>query len=762
MSVPQKSSPVSMLELWAGVECSVNRIGEEFCDQLERSRHALRADDLNLFAELGVRRIRYPVLWERTAPDYLEKADWSWANERLLKLCELGINPIVGLIHHGSGPRYTSLVDTEFPQKLATYARAVAEKFPWVEDYTPVNEPLTTARFSCLYGHWYPHTSDALTFARALLNQCRGVILSMRAVREINSGARLIQTEDLGKTHATPRLSYQAEFENERRWLTFDLLAGRVSRTHAMWGYLRWVGIEESELEWFQENSCPPDVIGINHYLTSERFLDERLARYPACTHGGNGRDDYADIEAVRVLAEGPTGPRALMKEAWERYKLPVAITEAHLGCWREEQLRWFKEIWDGARNLREEGVRVLAVTAWSLLGAFDWDSLLTKMENHYEPGVFDLRSKSPRPTALADMLRDLSAGREYKHAVLDTPGWWRRLDRLQYPPFGSRRAHDDVAMNVQGVSMKGSGTRPVLIAGATGTLGRAFARICEMRGISYRLLKRSEMEIADRDSVEKALSGCEPWAIVNAAGYVRVDDAEREPEKCFRENSVGPKVLAEACARNSIKLATFSSDLVFDGSKTAPYLERDRPAPLNVYGRSKFEAEREVLRLYPRALVIRTSAFFGPWDEYNFVTLCLRAISCGRRFTAAKDAIVSPTYVPDLVHATLDLLVDRECGIWHLANEGAVTWAEFARRAAEIAGLDASMIDARPTQSLALVAPRPLSSALASERGQLMQPLESALACYMRDCGVNWREEAAARRSDDVLVAAGVARGSV
>jgi dTDP-4-dehydrorhamnose reductase len=730
------------IELWGGVESTVNRVGEKYFDQLERSGHAARASDLDLFAELGVRAIRYPALWERTAPNGLERADWTWADERLSRLRALGVRPIVGLVHHGSGPRGTSLIDPSFADKLAAYARSVAERYPWVEAYTPVNEPLTTARFSGLYGHWYPHGRDALTFARALLIQCRAIVLAMRAIRQINRSARLVQTEDLGKTFSTRALAYQAEFENERRWLSYDLLAGRVTRDHAMWSYLRSVGVSEAELDWFTENNCPPDIIGINHYLTSERFLDERVGRYPACTHGGNGRHAYADVEAVRVCAEGTAGPRALMKEAWERYGSPLAITEAHLGCTREEQLRWLKEVWDGAQRLKQEGADVRAVTAWSLLGAYDWHNLLTRDEGHYEPGVFDLRAPRPRPTALARMLCDLSRGREHDHPVLDTPGWWRRLERLQYAPVAHRPySHSH---SLQGVNIKGGMARPLLITGATGTLGRAFARICELRGLSYHLLSRREMDIADASSVEQALMEYAPWAVINTAGYVRVDDAEEEAEKCMRENATGALTLAQACARSGIKLVTFSSDLVFDGKKQTPYVETDETSPLNVYGHSKAEAEREVLSGLPEALVVRTSAFFGPWDEYNFVTIALRALALGHRFRAANDVFISPTYVPDLVHATLDLLIDHERGVWHLANAGALTWADFARRAAEAAGFDAGLIEACSTQALNLAAPRPRYSVLTSERGWLLPSLDDALVRYLRDCEVGQRARAA------------------
>jgi dTDP-4-dehydrorhamnose reductase len=267
--------------------------------------------------------------------------------------------------------------------------------------------------------------------------------------------------------------------------------------------------------------------------------------------------------------------------------------------------------------------------------------------------------------------------------------------------------------------------------------LGRAFARICELRGIPYHLLPRQEMDIARAESVEAALDKLRPWAVVNTAGYVRVDDAEREPEACMRENTDGPAILAGACAARSLALLTFSSDLVFDGERATPYLESDTVAPLNVYGRSKAEAEARVLQVLPAALVIRTSAFFGPWDDFNFATLVLRVLENGDTFVAADDATVSPTYVPDLVHASLDLLIDGERGVWHLANPGAITWADLARRVAEMAGLDTYRIEARATAELGLAAPRPLYSALGSERGCLLRPLDEALERYFHDRGV-------------------------
>jgi dTDP-4-dehydrorhamnose reductase len=700
------------LELWGGLECTVNRVRDEYFSQLDRNGHADRADDIARFAALGIRAIRYPILWERTAPDGIANADWSWADERLPALRDAGVTPIAGLVHHGSGPRHTSLVDAAFAEQLAEYAGAVAARYPWIEYYTPVNEPCTTARFAGLYGLWYPHGRDDRTFIQALLNQCRAVVLSMRAIRRVNPDAKLVQTDDLGKTYGTPEMADVAEFYNERRWLAWDLLCGMVDEKHALWNYLLKTGIDAAEFLWFRDNPCPPDVIGVNYYVTSERWLDHRPERYPLHHRGVADGIPCADIEASRALATPTAGIAPLLMEVWERYRIPLAVTEAHIDANREDQLRWLLEIWEGAKQVRANGADVRAVTVWSLLGSFD------------------VRAPEPRPTALARMMRELSSGTPLSHPVLRGPGWWRRPGRFLCQPVATPAAITSITAD--GHARVGTDVRPVLITGATGTLGRAFALACRRRNVAYRLLSRHDMDIGDPDSIERALARHRPWAVINTAGYVRVDEAEADLKRCMRENADGAANLAAACARHGVHLTTFSSDLVFDGASSRPYVESDAVAPLNVYGRSKADAERRVLAAHPGALVVRTSAFFGPWDRHNFVTLALEALERGEPFRAANDMTVSPTYVPDLVHTCLDLAIDAEAGIWHLANAGSVTWAELARKAADMAGIDAGRLEAVPGRELGFTAGRPAYTGMTSERGILLPALENALARYL------------------------------
>ena len=718
------------LEMWGGIECTVNRVRDAYFTQLDRNGHAERDDDLDRFAALGIRSLRYPVLWETTAPDGPRRADWSWADRRLPALRGLGIAPIVGLVHHGSGPRHTSLLCPRFAEGLAQFAAAVAERYPWVEQWTPVNEPLTTARFSALYGVWYPHARDDRSFVAAVLNQCRATVLAMEAIRRINPAARLIQTDDISRTYGTEAMSDVVDFYNDRRWLAWDLLCGRVGPEHPLWGYLRDSGAEAADILWFSDHPCPPDIIGANYYVTSERWIDHRVERYPGRPRGGAPDSPFVDIESVRVLATPAPAIGSLLQEAWQRYGIPIAVTEAHIDAGREDQLRWLLEIWRAAQGARGAGADVRAVTAWSLLGAFDWNCLLGECRGYYEPGPFDVRSPAPRPTALAALIGELAAGKPASHPVLHGEGWWRRADRFIGKPIVPRTTVTTLA-GFRPIAPAGD-VAPILISGASGTLGRAFATICARRNIAFRLLDRAALDIANADSVATAIARWRPWAIVNASGYVRIDEAEADEERCMRENALGPALLADACARAGIRLVTFSSDQVFDGRSDRPWVESDAPAPLNVYGTSKLAAEHEVLGRCPDAMVVRTSAFFGPWDRHNFVFQALAALARRETFRADDEVRVSPTYVPDLVNVCLDLLIDGESGVWHLANVGDVTWADLAARAATLAGIPAPTLQPCAGVLLGEVATRPRNGVLASERAALMPSLDDALQRFL------------------------------
>jgi dTDP-4-dehydrorhamnose reductase len=707
-------------EVWGGLECTVVRIGDAYRDQLAETGHLKRHEDFEAVRSLGIKTLRYPVLWESTCSSF-NKCDWAGHDWRLGRLRDLGIAPIAGLVHHGSGPLYTSLLDPNFPDLLAGHAGRVARRYPWIDYFTPVNEPLTTARFSCLYGHWYPHASDTRSFLQALLIQCRAVVLSMQVIRTVNPTAQLVQTDDLGKTFSTPLLRYQAEFENERRWLTFDLLCGRVDRLHPWHAYFLRHEIPADELAFFVEHPCPPDIIGINHYLTSERCLDEQLSAYPAEFHGGNGRHAYADIEAVRMsMPENSTGPAARLREAWERYRLPLAVTEAHHGSWRDDQVRWLSEVWSAACQVKKEGADIRAVTVWSLFGAVDWNSLLMRRSGFYEPGPFDIRARKLRRTALAAATASLTATQQFDHPILDRPGWWKRDSRYYEAPKRKRR-----------LGMSGS-PRCVAIVGARTSLGRAFVRLCKMRGIeTIRIDAQSAAQ--SQDDLPTELRRLHVWAVIHAAGPPANGSTAKRSSSTQRDIDLLRGLWTDTCKGLGIPFVTFSSDHVFDGTLGRPYTESDLVHPVDPLGATMTGMENQVRSTFPDALIIRTGPTFGPWESQGFVQRVLGRLEGGINLQLSDQRIVSPTYLPDLVHATLDLLIDGETGLWHLANRGEASPYDLAREFAKRAKVG--------TRTLSRIDGPALNRSLTSERGLVLPPLDHGISSFLADCQPTWTQ---------------------
>ena len=185
--------------------------------------------------------------------------------------------------------------------------------------------------------------------------------------------------------------------------------------------------------------------------------------------------------------------------------------------------------------------------------------------------------------------------------------------------------------------------------------------------------------------SIERVLAAISPRAIVNAAAYTSVDKAESEPEAAFKVNRDGAALLAKEAARLRVPFIHVSTDYVFDGTKTSPYLEHDRPLPLGVYGQSKLEGEAAVLDAYPEALVVRASWVFSPYG-HNFVKTMLRLAETRDCLRVVDDQYGAPTYAADIAEALLEMLRQIEVagrpdrgGIYHLASAGVTTWYGFA-----------------------------------------------------------------------------------
>jgi dTDP-4-dehydrorhamnose reductase len=643
------------LELWGGYECTVNRVGDEWFDQTLRSGHEERLDDLQLIAKLGMRSVRYPALWERISPDAPDQRDFRWTDERLAELQRLDINPILTLCHHGSGPHYTNLLDDGFAGGLARHAAAVAQRYPWVRDWTPVNEPLTTARFSALYGFWYPHTKEEGSFWTALLNEIDATRLAMREVRKVNPHARLIQTDDLGYCHATEPLQADADFQNERRWVGWDLLFGRVSHEHPLFNRIARFGLGE-RLQRISDDPCPPDVLGINHYLSSERLMDHRVELYPHRSVADRRVAKVAglpkvDVDAIRHRDEGVLGLEALLQQAWDRYGQTIAVTECHHGGTREDQVRWFVDAWDSAERLREAGVDICAVTAWSLLGSYDWNRMVTCQVGHYENGVYDVRTGMPRPTLLASVLKDLAEGRRPTVPGISAPGWWQREVRLIHRDQTPVPEWElDCATAAEGSD------QALLIVGRGGDLAALAIRACEARALPY--VRCTE------ERAEAALAAVKPWALLDVTDR---DHVCSEREALVRAKALPP--IARLCADQGVRYA------VITGAQ--PWHQIEHPAG---------------------ALELRTRAVFVPWDRSARASHLLDLLERRRTLEIDQAGPWIGVYGPDLMDVALDLLFDGVTGAVDLRNGSGLSEFDFTRELAVVAEAPVELIRTQGT----------------------------------------------------------------
>jgi len=228
-----------------------------------------------------------------------------------------------------------------------------------------------------------------------------------------------------------------------------------------------------------------------------------------------------------------------------------------------------------------------------------------------------------------------------------------------------------------------------IVVTGARGQLGE---ELCRVLGLSAVPVDLPEIDITCRESFQSFLEITRPTAIINAAAYTRVDKAEEEPDRARAVNALAVRYTAEYCIKNKCPLVHISTDYVFGGdyNRRSPYSEEDPPAPVNVYGATKLEGEKEA-RQCPQHIIVRTCGLYGRLgvnSAGNFVETILQKACQGQVLRVVNDQVCCPSYVPHIARAILFLLEKGHWGTYHVVNSGQTTWFEFARSILELAGL--------------------------------------------------------------------------
>lgn len=218
-----------------------------------------------------------------------------------------------------------------------------------------------------------------------------------------------------------------------------------------------------------------------------------------------------------------------------------------------------------------------------------------------------------------------------------------------------------------------------ILVTGAAGQLGYDVCRELARRGIEHKGIDRQNLDICDRAAVEEYLTAYEPDALIHCAAYTAVDKAEDEPELCFVVNAGGTQNLAELCKQLDCKLLYISTDYVFDGSGEQFYEVDAIAEPVNIYGKSKLAGELAIKKCLTKYFIVRTSWMFGSRGN-NFVRTMLRLAETHSEVGVVADQVGSPTYTVDLAKLLVDMIQTDKYGVYHAANEGVCSRAEFAK----------------------------------------------------------------------------------
>ncbi len=312
-------------------------------------------EDIGLMAQLSVRYARYGIPWHLIEPER-DRFDFTWPDQTFELMLELGIQPIVDLVHYGTPPWLVSgFGNPEYPARVAEYAKQIAERYKGrVFWYTPLNEPRITAYYCGRLGWWPPYGRSWRGFVQVMISVCKGIVLTQRALRKVDPEIVCAHVDATDLYHSLdPRTDAAAELRQNLVFLALDLVSGRVDDRHPLRGWL--LKHRAEDLDWFLSEPVELDVVGVNLY---PMFSDKVVL--PTST-GTRVRLRYGSADLITRLGA----------MYYERYERPIWISEtAAVGRRREA---WLRDSLDAVKGLRAGGVPVFGYTWWPLFALVAW-----------------------------------------------------------------------------------------------------------------------------------------------------------------------------------------------------------------------------------------------------------------------------------------------------------------------------------------------------------------------------------------------------
>lgn len=385
---------------------------------LETTEHTERYEhDLQRLKADGLRTFRCCIPWHRV--EAREGAyDWTWLDGYLATVRQLGLDPIVDPLHHTSFPAWLTggFADARFSEAYLAFLTAFADRYPWVKQYTIINEPLVTAWFCGYCGIWQPRHTGHGAFVPMILAVCRTIALASRMLEERVADVRFVHVDSCERHYGLDEESLaHAWFENERRFLVIDLLLGRVDDRHPLRDYLEAHGATTADLDWFLANPSRIDVLGLDYYSHSEL----------AWRNGGAEREADHPVQGFAATA----------LEYVRRYHLPVMLSETNLRGTVEDRITWLRYMVAECEALAEAlsplDVPFLGFCWYPYIDCTDWSSLVCRADRALDPqGLHSLTEEFEREaTELSAIFADLASARR---RAADLPAYPFSTDALE------------------------------------------------------------------------------------------------------------------------------------------------------------------------------------------------------------------------------------------------------------------------------------------------------------------------------------------
>ena len=422
-----ESLPFQQFIFGSGIECSF--LPHMNVDQFRWTQHERfwREDLRRARDELGITHLRYAFPWHVLESER-GKFDWSYSDERMAEFEKLGIELLLDVMHFGTPLWLRQAVgDPEFPEALERFAGELVSRYRGqVKVWCPFNEPLVSALFSGDFGFWPPHSRKWRGYMPVLSRIVQATSRAIRAIRGAMPEATVLLCDSVEnfKTRA-PQLELEVKRRNLRRFVVLDLLLGRVDRNHPLFSWLSGYGMSDPDLEWFRSNPQTPDVFGLDYY--------------PHC----DWQLDIEDGSIRQRRAENPVGLYGVATAYYERYGIPLMVTETSVEGKPINREIWLETMLDHIRRLRESGVPMLGLIWWPMIDQLDWDGALThRIGKVHQVGLYTLARQKDgtlqrNPTPLIKLFKEAMAAGEERVGKLQRLAIPAGVEEEQLPPIG-------------------------------------------------------------------------------------------------------------------------------------------------------------------------------------------------------------------------------------------------------------------------------------------------------------------------------------